>query len=170
MSGQEFRYFVSYATGDDGLPVTGNDPSFFRVSAEDRVMSVMSYLVEFWDGGEWVRSIVQPFSAYLDDVLISGSTLRELTEPEKDLPPAALLSDPPFKLDMTQVHIVHLYTGDPSPHTYERWIMRHQPTGLHAMVELRRRKPLSAGASTSSTNLHDRCLQELTAKVQAAQS
>lgn len=82
-----YRYFVSYSTGEDDLPVTTNDPSYFRVlnTASDSFPAFMA--VYFWNQLDWMYSILQPFCAHLDDVLGSGATVRELLD-EKDVPHA----------------------------------------------------------------------------------
>lgn len=89
-----YRYFVTYATGEDGLPITSNDPGYFRVPDFDG--HPPRGLVDFWDGSDWMQSSVQPFSYYMDDVHGSGATVRELLD-EKDVPrkPAFL---PPYQV------------------------------------------------------------------------
>lgn len=85
-----YRYFVSYATGEDGLPVTSNDPSYFRCNNN------FFGPVRYWIGHEWKESTISGVGAYFDDVLGSGATVRELLD-EKDVPrkPAFL---PPYQV------------------------------------------------------------------------
>lgn len=76
-----YRYFVAYSTGEDGLPVTSNDPSYFRVQGNSLGP------VQFWSYPDWDRSILPGIGAYLDDLFGSGATVRELLD-EKDVPHA----------------------------------------------------------------------------------
>jgi len=72
------RVFLSYATGDDGLPVTSNNPSYYRVVNGDSGRPV-----EFWSGGIWNPSYMPNDWMLLDDILGSGATVRELLDPEE---------------------------------------------------------------------------------------
>lgn len=76
-----YRYFVSYATGEDGLPITSNDPSYFRCKEN------FGGFVDFWSDPDWERSILPGLGSYLDDLFGSGATVRELID-EKDVPRA----------------------------------------------------------------------------------
>lgn len=82
-----YRIFVYYSTDSDGLPVLSNEPSYFRIP--DRP-ALTSQMVEHWvpaaDGGAWERSMLQPFSNHLDDVLSSGATVREVLDDEPGVP------------------------------------------------------------------------------------
>lgn len=76
-----YRYFVSRPTAEDGnpVPVESSDPSYFRIPG-DTIDGRL--LVEFWCVDEWLRSIIQPFHAHIDDALGSGATIREVLEEE----------------------------------------------------------------------------------------
>jgi hypothetical protein len=79
-----YRYFVTYSTGEDGLPVTSNDPSYFRFPGD---VLDGRLLVPYWCINSWNHSLIQPLHAYLDDVLGSGATVRELLS-ENEVPHA----------------------------------------------------------------------------------
>lgn len=81
-----FRYFISRPTGENGDPIAveSTKPAYFR--AADNGLRITG-AVEFWDGATWQRSIVQPFTAYIDDAFSSGATLRELLD-ESEIPHA----------------------------------------------------------------------------------
>ena len=55
----EYRY---YELGGD----------FYRTWGED--------VVQFWDGDQWKRSVLPDKAAFLDDVLGSGATVREVLD------------------------------------------------------------------------------------------
>lgn len=86
-----YRYFSSRPTAADGnpVPVESSKTDFFRVFDPDpKIIMLPIYAqAEFRDGKKWVPSAVQPFRFYLDDVLGSGATIRELLD-EKDIPRA----------------------------------------------------------------------------------
>lgn len=82
-----YRYFISRPTAEDGdpVPVLASAPNYFRVDGRLRCGTFFNRHVCFWDGNEWRSSAIQPFFAFLDAVLGSGATVRELIE-EKEIP------------------------------------------------------------------------------------
>lgn len=76
-----YRYFVTYATGEDGLPITTNDPSYFRCNEN------FFGPVQFWSSPDWEKSILPGLGAYFSDLFGSGATVRELLD-EEDVPHA----------------------------------------------------------------------------------
>lgn len=82
-----YRYFISRPTAEDGNPELGSDPSYFRLKEGERYGTVFNMPVDFWNGSEWQASLLHPFFRYLDDVLGSGATVREILD-EKDVPRA----------------------------------------------------------------------------------
>lgn len=76
-----YRYFVSYATGDDGLPITTNDPSYFRCPEN------FFGRVQYWSVDTWENALLTGLGAYLSDLFGSGATVREILD-DKEIPHA----------------------------------------------------------------------------------
>lgn len=79
MSGPAYRLFISRPTGENGdpVPVDSSDPSYFRAADVPRMPAAP---VDFWDGTAWKHSVLTSFGSYLDDVLGSGATVREILD------------------------------------------------------------------------------------------
>jgi hypothetical protein len=85
-----YRYFIVRPTQPDGdpVPVAQSDPHYFRFQEpEFRGLSLPQQAAYYWDGSEWQRSVLGSASAYVNDTLASGATVRELLD-EKDVPHA----------------------------------------------------------------------------------
>jgi hypothetical protein len=81
-----YRYFISRppAEGGDLASVLAHGSRYFRVRVYGKYFMPRGE-AEFWSVDEWETSRIQPFGRYLDGILASGSTVRELLD-EKEVP------------------------------------------------------------------------------------